>query len=164
MINDFKNYLTSGEFRKDIEVGIEILKKLDSIDPLEYFENYVKEATTNENKQSDMYLRRFLDKGNKSTQNAIDTLLQYKFYIYHAPFGSEFITSDNPGFTLLPNGELLSFGGFGFPFEFLFPLTPKCCLFINYEDIDDKFLLNKDIHVIHTDKKQLTLLIPVSTK
>ena len=154
-ISNYKNYVTSEKFKQDAEIGIELSMKLDTIDPIEYFENYIKEATTSENKQSDMYLRGFLDNENKIAQNVANTLLQYKLYMYHAPFGSEFITSDNPGFTLLQSGELISFGGLGLPFKFVFPLTPKHCLFINYEDedLDNKFLLIKDIHIIHTDKK-----------
>lgn len=160
VISDYKNYVTSEQFRKDAEVGIELAKTIDTIDPVEYFENYIKEASTDENKQSDMYLRRFLAKQNENTQDVINTFLEHKIYMYHAPFGIQFITSDNPGFTLLPNGELLYFGGLGLDFKFLFPLTPKCCLFITHGDRDteNRYLLDKTINLIHTDKATVAMI------
>ncbi len=153
IIQDFKKHVTSEEFKKNVEIGIEISKRIDKIDPVEYFENYIKEATTNKDKQSDIYLQRFVDNENQTTNNVAQILLRYKLYMYHAPFGSEFITSDNPCFTVLPDGQLLSFGGFGLPFTFIFPLTPKCCLYISQLRFEeDNFRLTKDIHIIHTDK------------
>ena len=63
----------------------------------------------------------------------------------------EFITSDNPGFTLLPNEQLISFGGFGLAFKFIFPLTPKSCLFIKHDDLEENYLLKKSITVRNVD-------------
>lgn len=152
IIDQYKEYVASDRFKKDIEIGIEISKKIDKIDPIEYLKNYIEEVAINKDKQSDMYLQGFLDKDNKTDKNAAETLLQYKLFIYQAPFGSEFITSDNPGFTLLPDNQLLSFGGFGETFKFIFPLTPKCCLFITSKAVDPNYLLlSKDLQIIHTD-------------
>jgi hypothetical protein len=152
-IEAYKEYITSEQFRKDAEPGLEIAKRIDKIDPVAYFENFVKEATTDTNKQSDYYLQGFLDKENKIIKFTAQTLMHYKLYMYHAPFGSEFITSDNPGFTTMPDGSLYQFGGFGREFTFTFPLTPKSCLFISYKHLEnDPLSLDKNIHIIHTDR------------
>ncbi len=152
IIKSYKEYITSEQFKKDAELGIEISKRIDKIDPVEYLENYINEAITDKSKQSDFYLQGFLDKENRITAHVAETLIQFKTYIYHAPLGCDFITSDNPGFTMMPNGQLYSFGGFATPFTFIFPLTPKCCLFISHQFMDkDHLNLNKKIHVIHTD-------------
>jgi len=160
IISNYKNYLVSDQFRKDTEAGIELAKSIDKIDPVEYIENYINEVLTDENKQSDIYLRRFLDDQSANTQGVINKLLEHRIYMYHAPFGSQFITSDNPGFTLLPNGELLYFGGLSSEFKFIFPLTPKCCLFISHADKDteSKYLISKNINIIHTDKLTVDLI------
>lgn len=153
IIEFFKKHVTSEQFKKQAELGFEISRLVDKIDPEIYFENYIKEATTNKDKQSDFYLESFIDKQNKATETAAELLFRFKIYIYHAPWGSEFITSDNPGFTVFPDGNLSSFGGFGVPFTFIFPLTPKCCLYITHQQIDGNFFnLTKDIYVAYADK------------
>lgn len=160
IIEAYIEHVTSDEFRKEAQVGIEIARTIDTTDPVAYFENYVKEAAIDKNKQSDMYLSSFLDKENKNTETVVQTLLQYKLYVYHAPLGSQFITSDSPGFTLLPNGDLLRFGGLGLNFKFLFPLTPTCCLFITYRDLDkdSKLSLTKTIEIIRADVAAVDLV------
>lgn len=153
IIKELKEYIISDHFKKQAEIGIELSKKVGEIEPEKYFERFIEEATTSKEKQSDFYLDTFLDEENNTTKIVTQILLRYKLFIYHAPIGSEFITSDNPGFTMLPNGELLSFGGFGLPFTFAFPLTPKCCLYINYLNFEqDNYSLKKSIHIIHTNK------------
>lgn len=153
VIQDFKEHVTSEQFRKDAEIGFEISKKIDNIDPIAYFENYVREVTTNEDKHSDIYLQGFVDTENKTVSNVAKTLMNYKIFVYHAPEGSEFITSDNPGFTMLPDGTLYSYGAFGLQFTFIFPLTPKCCLFITHGQLEiDRYSFKKDIHIAKADK------------
>jgi hypothetical protein len=153
IIQSYKEYIRSEKFRKDAEPGLEIAKRIDKIDPVAYFENFIKIATTDDHTQSDFYLQGFLDKENKIVQTSAQALMRYKVYIFHAPFGSEFLTSDNPGFSTMPDGSLYLFGGFGGPFTFTFPLTPKCCLYISYLQAEDNYLsLEKNIHVIHTDR------------
>lgn len=91
-----------------------------------------------------------LDETNKTASKAAEILLGYKLYLYHAPVGSEFISSDNPGFTLLPNGQILTFGGFGLLFTFIFPLAPRCCLVISHKNIDENGLfLTKNIFPLY---------------
>ena len=154
IIEDFKKMVTSDKFRAQAEQGFEISRKIDKIDPELFFENYVKESTTNVEKQSDFYLQVFLDQENRTTENTVQLLMKYRIYVYHAPFGIEYITSDNPGYTLMQDGRLFSFGAFGMPFTFIFPLTPKCCLLIKYtHQEEDKFNLNKNIHVVHASKQ-----------
>ena len=151
IIKHYKEYVASDRFKKDVEIGIDISKKIDKIDPLEYLKNYIEEVTISKDKQSDMYLQGFLDENNRTAKKAAEILLRYKLFIYHAPFESEFITSDNPGFSILPDNQLLSFGGFGETFKFIFPLTPKCCLFIASKEVDpNNLLLSKNIQIIHT--------------
>lgn len=152
IINLYKKHVASEQFKKDLEIVIDISKRVDNIDSVEYLKKYVEEAETNSVKQSDMYLQGFLDESNKTAKNAAEILLQYKLFIYHAPYGFEFLTSDNPGFTLSHENQLLSFGGFRGTFKFIFPLTPKCCLLISSKEIDPKYLLlTKEIQTIYTD-------------
>ncbi len=157
MITDHKKYVNSDEFKKELELelGIEISKKVDDIDPVKFINNFVNEAATNENMQSDMYLQTFLDKDKTAIVTVIELLLKRKLFIYHAPFSSEIITSDNPGCVILLDDRLLSFGGFGLEFKFLFPLTSKCCLLIQHDVMDNTLLLKKDINVLYINKTEV---------
>jgi hypothetical protein len=153
LIEDYKQYITSEEFKKRVAPGIEIAKKLDTIDPEIYLENFINDVNTNEDKQGDIYLERFVDEEDNIIPGLAKYLLQYKIFIYHAPAGSEFITSDNPGFTMFPNGNLLSSGGFGHPFTYLFPLTPKCCLYISHQFLEsNKLAFTKEIEIKKADQ------------
>jgi Protein of unknown function (DUF4238) len=160
MISNWKNYVTSKQFREDVKEGIEMSKSIDTIDPEIYLENYINEAKYNEDKQADIYLRTFLENENKTINEAINIFMNHKIIMYHAPFGSQFITSDNPGFCVLPNDVIENFGGLGLNFKFLFPLTPKCCLYINHNDKDpeNKYLLTKSITITHIDKQTVDLI------
>lgn len=154
IIEDYKNYTSSEEFRKLAETQFETSREVDNIDPVAYFEYFVSESKTNLGKQQNIYLHGFVNGENKIVKKAAELLMRYQLYIYHAPFGKEFITSDNPGFTLLPDGTLYSFGGYAMPFTFLFPLTPKCCLSITYNRPEtDFYSLTKEIYVINADNQ-----------
>jgi hypothetical protein len=153
LIEDYKQYITSEEFKKAVAPGIEIGKKLDSIDPEVYFEKFIKNIKTNEDKQGDIYLERFVDEEDNIIPDLANFLLKYKIFIYHAPAGTEFITSDNPGFTMFPNGNLLSSGGFAHPFTYLFPLTPKCCFYISHQFLEsNKLAFTKEVEIKKADQ------------
>ena len=95
-----------------------------------------------------MYLSAFLNKVDYTTiDNLTQLFYRLKQYILHVPIGKEFITSDNPGFTLIGN-TTLSLGGFGGEFEFLFPLSPNSCLYLNSNYIESKSSIEKIIYPV----------------
>ena len=129
VIKDVRSHFNSEEFKKDIQPGIEISKKIDLINPEEYVEKYIKMINNDNSKVTDIYLSRFLGKESTVIEKVIETLMQYKLYIYHAPLSSQFFTSDNPGFFVVGN-IIVNYGGLSDNFVFIFPLSPKCCLLI----------------------------------
>lgn len=138
-------YLNSNEFFTRVSPGLEFANKIDKIDSVEYFENYLKEINTDGSRLSDSYLSGFMEEGRRLQKNIINTLMSCTIFVFHAPAGHQFITSDNPGFVL--NGDIvLNFGGLGGEFAFMFPLTPQCLLVIDKKHPDKSRTLNKIIY------------------
>jgi Protein of unknown function (DUF4238) len=154
LVNNYIEYLNSKEFQDSTKEIIEISKQIDKIDPTEYLKNYPTMIANNESKQSDAYLQIFLDEENKSAIKAAELVINYKVFILSAPFGSEFLTSDNPGFTITKfDNNISKFGGFGIPFKFYFPLTPKICLHIDNDYIDDPYVIKKALKFQYINSK-----------
>lgn len=151
MVQKYKGYVQSEDFQLAVQPGIEISRKVDKIDPEVYVKNYVREVLESDEKQSDMYVQRFIKDDNGGMTKLIEMLMNYKIFIYHAPFGTQFVTCDNPGFTIA-NEQLYQFGGFGFNFQFLFPLTPSCCLYISKSYPDENLMIYKKIISVGVDE------------
>lgn len=114
----------------------------------EFIKKYLDTESHNDNRLHDMYLSAFLNKVDYTTiDNLTQLFYRLKQYILHVPIGKEFITSDNPGFTLIGN-TTLSLGGFGGEFEFLFPLSPNSCLYLNSNYIESKSSIEKIIYPV----------------
>lgn len=99
-----------------------------------------------EEKLNDRFRSRFL-KDCEVTQKILDNLLKRQIYIAHIEGSSEFITSDNPGFTIADD-LLLNMGGFDKSYQFGFPLSSKQFLIIDSHYLDKKNLNRKVIHPI----------------
>lgn len=157
MIKWQKDYVNSEQFKRLVETGLKAVEGSEEFDLQELFENFVQDQTTNPETQSDMYLKGFLDKDNTTAKDVTKLLMNFKIFIFHAPFGSQFLTSDNPGFTQLMNNQLLSFGGYKLPFRFFYPLTPKQCLYIDHIEHDDHYSSSKVIYIqqLSTDSVDL---------
>ncbi len=95
-----------------------------------YVDSYISETMMDPQKTDDMYLSAFLNKVDSVSISVVKDLYRYKQFFLFAPAGTEFITSDNPGFTVVGD-TVMMFGGFGSPFHFYFPLAPNCCLLID---------------------------------
>jgi hypothetical protein len=148
--DSLRGYLNSDKFLKDAAQAIEISRRIDKIDPLKFIENYLHEVNTDETRLYDGYLSRFLEDGDELQNSVVETLMTYDILIFHSPIGHQFLTSDNPGFVL--NGtDILNFGGFGFEFVYIFPLTPHCLLAINKKRPDNSLTLSKLIYPLYID-------------
>ncbi len=103
------------------------------------WENFI----SNPERINDLYLSGFL--GNKTiAQEISETLLASQLYVLNAPIGTQFITSDNPGFTIA--GEhVLNFGGLGGTYEFYFPISSRSCILID-STIPDFQSFYKQVH------------------
>ncbi len=85
-------------------------------------------------KLHDNYLALFL-KEQSLISSIAKELLKLQQIILHAPVTTQFITSDNPGFTIQEE-SIRSMGGFNGKFQFLFPLSPKTCLFLSSDQYE----------------------------
>ncbi|ACU61674.1 DUF4238 domain-containing protein [Chitinophaga pinensis] len=109
------------------------------------------------NYQYDMYLSAFINKGQFTViAELTNDFYRLKQYILHPPVGWQFITSDNPGFTIY-DGKVVSLGGFEGDYEFHFPISPEACLYLNSKHVEDNRLIEKTIYhewidqsVVHT--------------
>jgi len=156
LIKEIRNHFNSGEFKKNLQPGIEISRKIDSIDPEEYIENYIQTINNDNSKVADIYLSIFLGNESKVIEKVSGTLMHYQLFVYHAPPLSQFFTSDNPGFTVV--GDIIvNYGGLSDKFVFIFPLSPKYCLLIDSTDLDDKFNLDKMIYHKHIDNASVEI-------
>jgi hypothetical protein len=158
LIEGYKSYIQSDKFRKLVEQTFPLSRELDGIDPEAYFTDFVNEQTASEDKQSDMYLKIFIDEEDTIMKDVAKLLMKFKLFMFHAPLGYQFITSDNPGFTQLTNNQLLSFGAYKEPFYFFYPLTPTCCLYIDHLNHDNTQLSTKTIHIQHITKESVDLI------
>lgn len=109
--------------KKDLR---DFLKKMskevgDDVDVDAYLENYSTTKFSDPGKLSDLYLSGFLNIQDNILTRVTNDLYRLKQILLFAPINSQFITSDNPGFTII-GGEAIPFGGFGGPFQFFFPL------------------------------------------
>lgn len=110
----------------------------------------------------DLYLTGFID--TDSIKNVVRTLYSSKIFVLYAPIGREFITSDNPGFTITEDNQIINFGGLGGLFEYYFPITPQCCLFITNSIPDENLYMLKEITPRFIDEyftKKLMIIQPM---
>lgn len=155
-----KNHLTNAlpkkieqEFNK--EHLRDFLKKMckevgQEVDVDVYLENYTTTKIKDPKRISDLYLSGFIDIQDSILRRVTNDLYQYKQKILFAPIGTQFITSDNPGFTVIGE-KAIPFGGFGSPFQFYFPLTPNCCLLIDSSQKEENSMIEKTIYPIVLD-------------
>jgi hypothetical protein len=153
---NYLEYFNSDALRKDIAPGLELDKELEGTDPEEYLQKFILELNNDPKRIHDLYLTSFLGKERRVTEKVLDTLMQFKLYIHFAPIGSQFITSDNPGFTVVDD-IVTNYGGLSQEFMFIFPLTPTCCLLIDASEKDDPLSLSKTIHTKHVDVSSVSL-------
>jgi hypothetical protein len=125
-----------------------------------YIRGYLNVESQNPDRLYDMYLSAFVNKTEYNTiSNITNDLLSLKQYILFAPIGSQFITSDNPGF-LKSNGKISNIGGFGGDYEFYFPLSPTTCLYLNSKIIESDSVIQNTIYSIlvnESDVKAINL-------
>lgn len=115
-----------------------------------HFEQEIRTHFVNRSKdtnyQYDMYLSAFIDKGQFNViAELTNDFYRLKQYILHPPVGWQFITSDNPGFTIY-DGKVISLGGFEGDYEFYFPLSPEACLYMNSKHLENTQLIEKTIY------------------
>jgi hypothetical protein len=133
MQDDTKTHFNSGQFQQDIKPYIDLSRKVQpEIDPEEYLRKYIQVVNTEKSKLDDMYLERFL-RDQQITAKIVGTLMEHRIFIYEASMPEEFITSDNPGFTLVGD-RVLNVGGLSEAFIYVFPLTSGRCLIIDGAD------------------------------
>jgi len=156
LMENYLNYINSMEFKKRIEPGMELARKVDKIDPDEYVQNFLKEINSDSNRLNDTYLLSFLGNEQKVIERVLDTLMQFKLFINHAPPGMQYITSDNPGFTVVED-IVTNYGGLGQEFLFVFPLTPLCCLIVDASEPEDPYVLHKPVHIRHVGSSSVVL-------
>ena len=126
-IPQFKKYLIEEAAKENVvlEDGVE-----------NRIRDYIESRVSNPDWMYDMYLSAFLNPIEyKVIDDITSQLFGLKKFILHAPYNSQFITSDNPGFTKFKD-TIVSTGGFGGDFEFYFPLTPTTCLLISSQIMD----------------------------
>lgn len=153
----FRGYLNSKKFWEDAAPVIALSRRIDKIDPIKYLENYLHQVNTDQTHLSDNYLSRFLGDGDELQNNVIEILMACDILIYHSSVGHQFLTSDNPGFVL--NGtDILNFGGLGFDFIYMFPLTPQCFLAISKKRPDQSLTLSKLIYPVYVDAGAVDLI------
>jgi hypothetical protein len=120
-----------------------------------YIKKFLSSESQNPNRLHDMYLSAFINKVDYTTITEMTRLFySLKQYILHAPIGQQFITSDNPGFTVAGN-TAFSLGGFGDQFEFYFPLSPSLCLYLKSNDIENSTFIEKMIYPIIVTKSEV---------
>lgn len=112
---------------------LELARTIDKDDPLIYLEKERNELINESSKADDIYVSSFIDKRSTIVQRIVDTFLLSAVQVYHAPFGYEFLTSDNPGFVIY-DGNVTNLEGLGGPYLFAFPLTPTACLVIDSDE------------------------------
>lgn len=143
-ISHFKKLLGEEIGEENLPYGIE-----------EYIRTYLEGEARNPDRHYDMYLSAYINKQDYTVINNIkNDLYSLRQFILHAPIGTQFITSDNPGFTIIGD-RVLNFGGFGDSFTFCFPLSPLCCLLIKSIEIEKKNDLEKMIYSKVIEKKEV---------
>jgi len=102
----------------------------------ERIKSSIQDYVNDERKLRSMFLSAFINKEDfKVIENITKTLFILKAYVLHSSSNKEFITSDNPGFTI-NNKKVSSKGEYGTDFELYFPLCPKTCLYIDSKQKD----------------------------
>lgn len=120
-----------------------------------YIKNYLANESQDPNRLHDMYLSAYLSKVDYTTITEITKCFyNLKQYILHAPIGQQFITSDNPGFTVT-GGAIISLGGLGGQFEFYFPLSPTSCLYLKSTDVERTNVIEKIIYPVMLNKSDV---------
>jgi hypothetical protein len=133
----FTAYLVEEAKRQNIklELGVE-----------ERVKTYIETRADNPDWLHDMYLTGYLQSIEYDIINKMaNQLFSLRPVVLHAPLTTQFITSDNPGFTKT-GSTVLNAGGFGGLFELYFPLSPHTCLYLNSESKSDKSYIGATVH------------------
>lgn len=88
----------------------------------------------------------------------VQTMIRFKFKLMIS-YG-EFITSDNPGWSIGQDNQLHNIK-FDEDFHYLVPLTPKHCLSISYNDLDNDYARNpstKKIYAAYVDDETIAII------
>lgn len=141
-------YFHSEQFQEDVAPAIEISRKIDSIDPIKYINDYIRSTSADPDKLKDLYLRRFLSESSELIDKFARTLFNHKWRLFVCPENNQFFTSDNPGFTIAGDSVLLNAGGLAGDFIYMFPVTPRYCLVINSDEPDLEKGVNKTIYPV----------------
>ncbi len=133
----------------------DFLKKMskevgDDVDVDAYLENYSTNKVLDSGKLSDLYVSGFLNIKDSILTKVTHDLYRLKQILLFAPINSQFITSDNPGFTIIGD-EAIPFGGFGGLFQFFFPLSPTCCLYIDSSNMENHTTIEKTVYSFLVD-------------
>jgi len=83
IIEGYKNYIQSDKFRRLVEQTFPLSRELDDIDPEAYFTDFVNEQTASEDKQSDMYLKIFIDEEDTVMKDVAKLLMKFKLFMFH---------------------------------------------------------------------------------
>lgn len=140
----FKNYFNSTSFIKDLASIVEIAEKYDKEGTERFLKGNFMNDYKSDDKLNDRFRSRFLKECNV-TKKILDSLMECKIFIGHIVGDGEFITSDNPGFTIVDD-LLLNMGGFDRAYQFAFPLSSKQCIIIDRQYLDKENLSQKLIH------------------
>jgi len=148
IVNSLLENIQNGTYKSELKKGIleDGYNENLNFDIDTYLEQHVQNTRNNDDKMHDMYLSTFIDINEDSMIKLIaKQLYGCKQIILHAPIGGQFITSDNPGVTINSN-VTRSFGGFGEPFKFIYPLSPNACLLIDSLRPEQKSVIEKSIY------------------
>lgn len=97
-------------------------------------------------------------KGSAIQEKFVQTMICYKFKLLIS-YG-DFITSDNPGWFISSNNSLHNIK-FDKDFHYLIPITPRHCLSISYNNLDNEYIKNpsqKRIYATYVDAETITTL------
>lgn len=144
MVEAYRNAINAPGFKPRIQPVLDLAKEIDRADPEPYYASFVDEINSDSTRLNDAYLLSFIDDQKRVTERAVGEYLKHKIFMLHAPSGSQFITSDNPGFTVV-NEEIVNYGALAHDFMFVFPLTPAVCLVISASEKEVLHLYEKPI-------------------
>ena len=121
-----------------------------------YIQNYLETEARNPDRLYDMYLSAYLNQKEYTTiAHLTSDLYSLRQYILHSPIGVQFVTSDNPGLTVVRD-QILSLGGFGDNFTFYFPLSPTSCLMLKSTHKEESSVLEKTIYPTLIEKHDVS--------
>ncbi|OKL39694.1 hypothetical protein A3841_00230 [Pontibacter flavimaris] len=134
---DITSYLKDESINSLIEVGLSIYPNLPASVFRELIDS-IAEEYSNDPSFIEQYfkgglLRRHLPGG--LLEKITSKLISYKWYLLEACTGANFISSDNPGFSISDNKSFNT--KYDSNFSFFFPLSSTFCLYISDNDLEN---------------------------